>query len=367
MAHSHRSRRAKSGLRLWLWRGWCLLALLLIVAVLFYLPAATNFKLFKGALRLLLLVGIATFIGTVFEIRNWVGLITALFKPLINFARLPPVVGGTMITALFSNFAASGMLAGLFDEGRITRFEMRVGALCNSYVAYLSHSFRIMYPVIGALGLVGVYYFGMMFGAGLVIVLVAVVVCRFRPPAARSFGGAGPVAAAGRPDSAAPDYEKNGPLSWPQTFAKAWSRSREILLRVFWITVPLYVGARFLNEIGVFQMWREFMPQVAAPFFPPEVLAIMMAQFGGLVSAAGVAFELHNHAGLSFAHILLALFAGNLVSFPIRLIRRNLPTAMGIFQPRDGFFIVMVMQLGRMLFVALYITVLIAWLYLQQG
>ncbi len=366
MSHK-RSKRAKSGLRLWLWRGWCLLAVLLIAAVLFYLPAAANIKLFKGALRLLLLVGLATFIGTVFEIRNWVGLVTALFKPLIGFARLPQVVGGTMITALFSNYAASGMLAGLFDEGRITRFEMRVGAMCNSYVAYLSHSFRIMYPVIGALGLVGVYYFGLMFGAGLVITLTAVTACRFRPSAAISKSSAVLAAGDAVSDAAGSGYEKREPLTWRETMSKAWGRSREILLRVFWITVPLYVGARFLNELGVFQMWREFLPQVAAPFFPPEVLAIMMAQFGGLVSAAGVAFELHNHAGLSSAHILLALFAGNLVSFPLRVIRRNLPTAMGIFAPRDGFFIVMVMQMGRLLFVVLYIAVLITWLYLHQG
>jgi hypothetical protein len=33
----------------------------------------------------------------------------------------------------------------------------------------------------------------------------------------------------------------------------------------------------------------------------------------------------------------------------------------------DGFFIVAVMQFSRLLFVILYIVILIAWLYLQQG
>ncbi|RLB71426.1 MAG: hypothetical protein DRH03_05870, partial [Deltaproteobacteria bacterium] len=113
--------------------------------------------------------------------------------------------------------------------------------------------------------------------------------------------------------------------------------------------------------------WKEFVPAVAAPFFPPEVLAIMAARLGGLVSAAGVAFELYSHGSIGCAHILLALLAGNLITNPIRMLRRSLPTAMGIFPPRDGFFIVTVMQVSRLFFVILYIAILIGWLYLQQG
>ena len=347
--------------RRWCWWGWCLIALLLTVFVFSQLSLSVNLKILKRLLRLTLMVGAATFIGTIFEIRNWTGFARLLLKPLISFARLPQIVGAAMITALFSNYAAGGVLAGSFAEGRISRFEMRVGAICNSYAAYVSHSFRVMYPVVGALGLPGFYYFGLIFGSGLLVTLTALTVCRFRPQSAISNDS---VIAVG--DAAVAAAEKKL-ISWPETIFRAWVRSRDILIRVLWITIPLYLLASYFNYIGIFQVWKEFVPEVAAPFFPPEVLAIMAARLGGLVSAAGVAFELYDHGSIGSAHILLALLAGNLITNPIRVLRRNLPTAMGIFPPRDGFFIVMVMQMSRLLFVVLYIAILIVWLHLHQG
>ncbi len=360
MVHPHKKKTVPQWQR-WCWWGWCLIAVSLTVFVFSQLPLSVNLRVLRRLLRLTLMVGAATFIGTVFEIRNWTGFARFLLRPLINFARLPQIVGAAMITALFSNYAAGGVLAGSFAEGRISRFEMRVGAICNSYAAYVSHSFRIMYPVIGALGLPGFYYFAMIFGSGLLITLTALTVCRYRPPSAISCNN----------ERAAANVEAKvvaaEPLSWPQTLAKSWGRSRNILIRVLWVTVPLYLLASYLNYIGIFQVWKEFVPAAAAPFFPPEVLTIMAARLGGLVSAAGVAYELYSHGSIGCAHILLALLAGNLITNPVRMLRRSLPTAMGIFPPRDGFFIVAVMQVSRLLFVTLYIAVIIAWLYLQQG
>jgi hypothetical protein len=347
--------------RRWCWRGWCLVAVLLTVFVFTQLPLSVNLKVLQRLVRLTLMVGAATFVGTIFEIRNWTGFARLLLKPLINFARLPQIVGAAMITALFSNYAAGGVLAGSFAEGRISRFEMRVGAICNSYAAYVSHSFRIMYPVIGALGLPGLYYFGLIFGAGFLITLTALTVCRYRPQSAISADNG---TAATNIDERTTAAEM---LSWPQTLTKSWVISRNVLIRVLWVTIPLYLLASYFNCIGIFQVWKEFVPEVAAPFFPPEVLAIMAARLGGLVSAAGVAFELHSHGSIGCAQILLALLVGNLITNPVRMLRRSLPTAMGIFPPRDGFFIVAVMQFSRLLFVILYIVILIAWLYLQQG
>ncbi len=363
MAHHHRKKELPRWQRWCRW-AWYLLAILLTAFVFVKLPHRITLRILPRLLRLTLMVGAATFVGTVFEIRNWTGFARFLLKPLINFARLPQIVGAAMITALFSNYAAGGILAGSYAEGRITRFEMRVGAICNSYAAYVSHSFRVMYPVIGALGLPGVYYFALIFGSGLLITLTTLTVSRYRPQSAISIDS--DFAAAYLDEKAAPPAPRKRP-SWPQTLVQAGIRSREILIRVLWVTIPLYLLAAYLNHIGIFKVWKEFVPAVAAPFFPPEVLTIMAARLGGLVSAAGVAFEMYSHGSIGCAHILLALLAGNLITNPVRMLRRNLPTAMGIFPPRDGFFIVTVMQLSRLFFVVLYIAVLIAWLYLRQG
>ncbi|MCD6430178.1 MAG: hypothetical protein J7L57_03050 [Deltaproteobacteria bacterium] len=346
-----------------LWLAWCLLGLLVVIFVLSQSSSAVNLRILKRLGRLIILVGLATFIGSIFELRNWTNFANLLLKPLIAYARLPQIAGAAMVTAIFSNQAAGSLLAGSFSEGRISRFEMRVGAICNSYVAYVSHSLRVMYPIIGALGMPALYYFGMMFGAGLIITLTAMTISRLRPAVAISSYDE----PKGEGLQDATFAHRRNPGSWPETFRKAGRRTREIVIRVVCITIPLYVLVSYLNKTGFFEVWKDFVPQIAAPFFPPEVLTIMAARLGGLISAAAVASELLHQGTVSYAHILLALFAGNIITNPIRSLRRNLPTAMGIFPPRDGFFIVMVMQTSRLLFALFFILMLIVYLHLKPG
>ena len=47
--------------------------------------------------------------------------------------------------------------------------------------------------------------------------------------------------------------------------------------------------------------------------------------------------------------ILLAMLVASAIGNPIRALRRNLPSAMGIFPTRDALTIVVVMQLSRMI------------------
>ena len=358
-----KSQKNRSAWRRLLWFAWCLVGLMVVIFVLSQSSSAVNLRILKRLGRLIILVGLATFIGSIFELRNWTNFANVLLKPLIVYARLPRLAGAAMVTAIFSNNAAGSLLAGSFSEGRISRFEMRVSAICNSYVAYVSHSLRVMYPIIGALGIPALYYFGMMFGAGLIITLVAMTISRLRPATAISSYDA--------PDDEglreAKIVNQGDPGSWPEALRKSGRRTREIVIRVVCITIPLYVLVSYLNKTGFFEVWKDFVPEVAAPFFPPEVLTIMAARLGGLISAAGVASELFHQGAVGYVHILLALFAGNIITNPIRTLRRNLPTAMGIFPPRDGFFIVMVMQTSRLLFTFFFILILITYLYFKQG
>lgn len=339
-----------------LWLAWGLVAGLLLLLVFSRSPQTVNLRLLKRLSNLVAFVALATFVGSVFELRNWTAWAGRLLKPLVAYAQLPQLVGVGMITALFSNNAAGSLLAGSFAEGRLSRFEMRVGAICNSFVTYVSHSLRVMYPVVGILGRAAISYFALMFGAGLLITLFTLTLCRWRPAGARSDAAEITLAGNFLPERSA------GP--WPETLKNALLRVRAIIFRVLLITVPLYVLVSYLNRGGFFKAWEAFVPEIATSFFPPEVLAIMAARLGGLVSAAGVAAELHNQGAIGTLHILLALFAGNIITNPLRTLRRNLPTAMGIFPPRDGFFIVMVMQGGRLLLALLYIVGLmfmLAW------
>lgn len=110
--------------------------------------------------RLFAIVGIAAFCGGLMEARQWHMVLALLMGRLTRMARLPEIVGLAMPTALCSNAAANSILVSSHAEGQIRTSALIAGGMMNSYLAYISHSIRVMFPVIGAIGLPGVLYFG---------------------------------------------------------------------------------------------------------------------------------------------------------------------------------------------------------------
>ena len=109
---------------------------------------------------------------------------------LTRMARLPEIVGLAMPTALCSNAAANSILVAAMLKEQIRTSALIAGGMMNSYLAYISHSIRVMFPVIGAIGLPGVLYFGMQFTGGFLVLLCILLwnrwyVCGTASPLAR--------------------------------------------------------------------------------------------------------------------------------------------------------------------------------------
>lgn len=58
------------------------------------------------------------------------------------------------------------MLVSSHAKGKITHSNLIAGGMVNSYLSYVSHSLRVAYPVIGAVGLPAICYFGWQMGFG---------------------------------------------------------------------------------------------------------------------------------------------------------------------------------------------------------
>lgn len=82
-------------------------------------------------------------------------------------------------------------------------------------------------------------------------------------------------------------------------------------------------------------------------FFPAELVSVVAAQMGGLVQSSAVAANLRAEGLIDNAQILLAMLVGSAVGNPFRTLRRNLPSALGIFPVPVAFAIVIGMQLSR--------------------
>lgn len=301
---------------------------------------------------LLLMVSIAAMIGSIAEARKWHLIFGYILGRFSRLMRLPAIVGIAMPTALYSNVAANSMLVSSHAEGKIGHSSLIAGGMANSYLSYLSHSLRVMYPVIGAIGIPGAFYFGGQFLMGFLFILCVLLWHRRLINKGKEHY---------EDDSEAAKYDP--PLSWKKSFQKGAVRVGTLLFRMLLITVPLMLLVEWMMKKGIFDFWEKYIPDWINRIFPAELMSIVIAQMGGLVQSALVAANLRDHSAITNAQIVLAMLVGSAIGNPFRTLRRNLPSALGIFPTKEAFTIVIGMQLSRIVGVAILITITVFFIH----
>lgn len=257
-------------------------------------------------------------VAGVLEYRCWLHRIAKLARPLMRFSRLPGECALAFVASFASGNVAALMLAEKRSEGKITRREMILGALCNSVPPLFMFTGYLSLPVVGILGWAGVFYFGISFavmGLALLIFLVA----------ARLLAAGG--AAEWVEEAAA------APLPWREVRKKVLARTLGFLRRLLLLTVPFYLWTSCAIRLG----WLDFTPPESwSAFLSPGALAVLGSRVGGLLAASGAAAELLNRGGITLGQLLIALLVGNILNGFTRLLRRGLPLSMGIYPRGDG-------------------------------
>ncbi len=288
--------------------------------------------------RLFTIVSIAAFVGAIIELRCWHRFLAKFMGKLTRLARLPEVVGLAMPTALVSTAAANTMLVASHTEGHIRTSALIAGGMANSYLSYISHSLRVIIPVVLTIGMPGILFFSIQFSGGFIVILAVFIWNRYRF------------------DNHTP-YE-HSPLTqqmhfevtpWKTTIQKALVRSLSLVFRLACITVPLMLGIEWLLKNGTFDFWNELVPANIHKFFPVEAISIVATQIGGLIQSSAVAAHLRAEGLITNAQILLAMLVASAVGNPIRSMRRNLATSLAIFPPNIACTIVFTMQFSRVI------------------
>ncbi len=304
----------------------------------------TVVAILESSAWILFAVAIGAFIANLIESRNWTGFASFVLKPLTRFSRLPGVCGVSFGTAFFSNNAAGSMLASAYAEGKISRKEMFIGAITNSFPAKFKHMTRPAVVIIPLLGITAIVYLLMQFILEVLQVLLVF-----------SFGRR-------RKNLPADDIkeEKRELPSWRKSIEFSLKGTGKILLRVILITLPIFILVAYLGDKGVFRKMEKQIPKDLQTVLSPEIIAIMGSKMGGLVSSATVAEKMFKDGKVTSLQILIALMAANLITIPFSALRRNLPTALGIFPKRDGVWIVGITQGLRFVFNLAALLILIA-------
>lgn len=319
-------------------------------------PSSTTDRILKrlsSFSSLFFMVALAALIGSIIEARRWHLIFGYLLGGFARFMRLPSIVSLAMPTALYSSIAANSLLVSGHEEGKIKHSALIAGGMANSFLIYLSHSLRVAYPVIGALGITGFCYFLGQFSLGFLFIM-GVLFWHRRRIDKTTYAAQEQDTDTGKTIAVTP---------WKKTFLLAGRRVGRLIFRMLCMTVPIILIVEYLTKQGTFQFWEKHAPEWVQRVFPSELMGIVLAQLGGLIQSASVASELRDQGLVTNPQILLAMFIGSIIGNPIRTMRRNLPSALGIFQAKDALTIVVGMQTSR--FICTFVLIVIMSLYIH--
>jgi len=327
---------------------WLVIAVTATTFVIIYSEPKLLIKTSRSLVKLFTLVGVACFIGAIFEYKAWSRFAAWLAIPLIRFGRLPEISGAAFVTAIFSNNAANTLVASSYKAGNITRKEMFISGLCNSFPAMVSHSLRILPTLLGLIGMAAIGYYAFTFGTGFIMTITFLFISRLISK---------------KNDNK--DYQLNfsekefKTYPWNEVIRKSLKRATSTVLRLFYITTPIYLTVAYMIKHNMFNFWKEMVPESMNQWLSPEIMAVLAARLGGLVNAAGVASEFFAQNKIEYWQIVLAFMVGNVITNPIRTLRRNLPAAIGIFPGKNGLWIVLILQSLRLITTIIGIILLI--------
>lgn len=285
-------------------------------------------RLLWPLVRLLVFITLGLVLGQAIEATGWTRRLAVVAAPLFRFSNLGDRCSAAFTTSFFSGVAANAMLLEFFKEAKISRQQLFLSNLMNQLPAYFLHLPTTFFIVIPLTGWAGALYFLLTFLALLARTLLVMIY-------GRMFCKSDFTSEA----IADPAHEQKKPR--PNTIGMLESIKKRLpgrLARIAVYVVPIYVLVFIVNLMGGFDAARDWLARfVVTSVLPVESLSVVIlsfaAEFTSGFAAAGALME----AGvLTIKQTVIALLAGNIVAFPIRALRHQLPRYMGIFSPILG-------------------------------
>lgn len=305
----------------------------------------TGRRLALPLLRLMVFISIGLAVGQLVEAMGWTGYLGRVGAPLFRFARLGPHCSAAFSTAFISGTAANSMLYDFWREEKINRHQLILTNLANQLPAFFLHLPTTVFIVLPLTGWAGGLYFIITFLAVMMRLLLVVLWGHWRP--------AGLASDEDMENSALNPGKKTDP--WGAIKQKLPRR----LMTIATYVVPIYIAVFMLNGAGLFDWSRQWMAGwLTTRFIPVEALSLVVLSFAAeFTSGFAAAGALLQEGVMTTKQAVLALLIGNVIAFPIRALRHQLPRLMGIFAPKLGLQILLIGQGFRVISLLLVGTI----------
>ncbi len=292
--------------------------------------------------RMLAFVCIGLVVAQAIDDTGWTRKLGALAAPVFRFANLGTRCSAAFTAAFFSGVSANAMLLDFYKEKQITRRQLFLTNFINQFPAFFLHLPMTFFIVVPLTRTAGLLYFLLTFLATCVRTFLFVLFGRFF-----DMPWASP---------ALTSSPTTGPGFWGATKKKKplMQSLKEKLparfSRVMAFVVPVYTVVYVLTAAGAFDAVETFMTRFAVQkFVPAQSLSVVVLSFASEFTAGFAAAGALMDAGtITVKQTVIALLLGNIIAFPIRAVRHQLPRYMGIFSPGMGLAMLLMGQGFRM-------------------
>jgi hypothetical protein len=285
--------------------------------------------------RLMVFITLGLVAGQAIEASGWMQGLAKVSAPLFRFARLGSRPSAAFTAAFFSGVSANAMLLEFYDQGHISKKELFLSNFINQVPAFFLHLPTTFFIVIPLTRWAGALYFLMTFAALALRTAGFLIYSRVgKQESSYSHGW--------ETDT---DIEKSlRPALGIWTAVKAKLPQRVVGIAVY--VLPIYVMVYVLNAMGLFDAARQALARyITGTLVPMESLSLVVVSFAAeFTSGFAAAGALMDAGVLTVKQTVLALLIGNIVAFPIRALRHQLPRYMGIFSPKLG---IQILTLGQ--------------------
>lgn len=330
-----------------------LFTLVSLVFSLFYFETITpelcikklGFPLF----RLMGFIFIGLLAGQLIESLGWTRQVAVLARPFFRFSNLGNHCSAAFTTAFISGAAANAMLLEFYEDKKITKIQLFLSNYVNQFPAFFLHLPTTMFIVLPLAGYAGLLYFVLTFLATLFRTICFLVFGRFylnNPEPALS-------------SDQQSDQDKESPLVKKKDLKTALKTIKKRLpVRVvnilIWV-LPIYTLVFILNINGFFEYLNTSLSSfVSLSIIPIESLSVVILSFAAeFASGFAAAGALMDAGVITVKQTVIALLLGNILAFPIRALRHQLPRYMGIFTPKMGLQLLLSGQAFRVISIVL--------------
>lgn len=305
-------------------------------------PQMSARQIFSGLIsplaQLMLTIAAGLVIGQLLEATGWTRTFSILARPLFRFGRLGNHCGASFTAAFVSGVMSNAMLQNFYKEEKISRRQLYLTNFINQFPAFFLHLPTTFFTVVSMTGAAGLFYFALTFLAALLRTLVFLGYGRWRLPPES------PPAFEGADQPAGPRANR-----FKEAWHAVWGKLPERILRIGILVVPIYTIVFVLNRLDFFTMARNWLTHaVVTTFIPMESLSIVVLSFvAEFTSGFAAAGALMDAGMLTTKQTVLALLIGNVLAFPIRALRHQLPHYVGIYSARMGTELLVLGQIFR--------------------